>query len=306
MLLLDHKCYIIIVTYNGLKWIDRCLKSCGDYPVVVVDNNSSDNTVEYIKEKYPNVNLIEQEKNLGFGKANNIGISYALNRGVDFVFLLNQDAYLVDDCLNRLINIQQKNNEFGILSPIHLNGEGTHLDHNFSYYIFKSRNFYSDHVLNKSLNGIYEVPFVNAAGWMISRNCLETVGGFDPMFFHYGEDDNYCQRLYFHGFKLGVVSEVFLRHDRIQKSKPRNTKSLLYLERSYKVEYGNLARTDFEIQFKHKILGLNKSIFKNTLFFNFKKGAELRKRLKLVCKIKKEIAVSRNINAVKGASYLEL
>ncbi|MFC6858579.1 glycosyltransferase family 2 protein [Zunongwangia atlantica] len=302
----SFKINIVIVTYNGIKWIDKCLQSCGDYPVIVVDNNSSDNTLGFIKKKYPTVHIIKQDKNLGFGQANNIGISYALNHGADFVFLLNQDAYLSGNCLEKLIKVKSRNSEYGVLSPIHLNGEGTRIDSKFSKYLLNNEDFYSDHILNKPLKNVYDFPFVNAAGWLISRECLETVGGFDPMFFHYGEDDNYCQRLNYHGFKLGVVSEVFLRHDRIQEGNPINTKSLLYLERRYKLEYGNLKRNDFEIQFKHKILGLNKSILKNTLFFKFKKSAELRKRLKLVYKIKNEIAVSRNINAVEGASYLEL
>ncbi len=296
---------IIIVTYNGLKWIDRCLQSCGDYPVIVVDNNSSDNTLDFISEKYPNVHIIQQNKNLGFGQANNIGISYALNLGANYIFLLNQDAYLVNNCLEKLINALQKNKQFGILSPIHLNGDGTHLDHNFSNYVAKNRDFYSDHVLNKPLKNIYEIPFVNAAGWLISRKCLETVGGFDPIFFHYGEDDNYCHRVRYHKFRIGVIPKSYIEHDRIQKNILK-VESLDLKERKYKVEYANPARKDFEQQFPKKILLAKRSILKNRLLLRFSKLIKLKEHLKMLLRVQIEIAESRNLTTKKGSHFLEI
>ena len=83
-----NRTYIIIVTYNGMKWLEACLSSCRKYSVIVIDNNSSDNTVSFIEQKYPNTILLKQNKNLGFGAANNIGINYALQNNADYVFLL--------------------------------------------------------------------------------------------------------------------------------------------------------------------------------------------------------------------------
>ncbi len=296
---------IIIVTYNGLKWIDKCLQSCGDHPIVVVDNNSSDSTVDFIKQNYPNVHLLEQVKNLGFGQANNIGISYALNHGADYVFLLNQDAYLVDSCLKKLIEIHQKNIQFGILSPIHLNGDGTHLDYNFSNYVARNRDFFSDHILNRPLAKVYEVPFVNAAGWLISRKCLETVGGFDPMFFHYGEDDNYCHRVEYYGFKVGVVPNLFIKHDRIQ-NKRQKIDPIILKERMYKMEYGNPARKDFESQFIKKIRLTKRSILKNKLTLRSSKLKSLKEHLKMLLRIQEEISNSRKITSKPGTHFLKL
>ncbi|WBL24868.1 glycosyltransferase family 2 protein [Zunongwangia sp. HGR-M22] len=296
---------IVIVTYNGLKWIDKCLQSCEDHPIVVVDNNSSDSTVDFIKQNYPKVHLIEQEKNLGFGQANNIGISYALNHGAHYVFLLNQDAYLIGDCLERLIEIQQKNMQFGIVSPIHLNGDGTHLDYNFSKYAAINRNFYSDYILNKSLKNIYEVPFVNAAGWLISRKCLETVGGFDPIFFHYGEDDNYCHRVRYHQLKIGIVTETYIKHDRVQKNIIKS-ESLSLKERKYKVEYANPARKDFEQQFSNKLQLTKRSIVKNKFMLRFSKLKSLEKHLKMLLRIQKEISNTRKIISKPGTHFLKI
>ena len=80
--------YVIIVTYNGLKWIDQCLQSLqeSDYShrVLIVDNCSTDNTVQHVKDKYPEVTFLIQDRNLGFGKANNIGLRYALTHGGEY------------------------------------------------------------------------------------------------------------------------------------------------------------------------------------------------------------------------------
>jgi len=64
---------------------------------------------------------------------------------------------------------------------------------------------------------VYDVGFVNAAAWSMTRECLERVGGFSPSFFHYGEDDNYTQRLQFHKLKLGVLPTSRIYHDREQR-----------------------------------------------------------------------------------------
>lgn len=243
-----NKTAIIIVTFNAKKWIKKCLSSIdfNKFNTLVVDNNSQDDTVNFIKENFPNVNILSQNTNLGFGQANNLGISYALKEGADHVFLLNQDAYLVDDVLESLVVLQNENKHYGILSPIHVNADKTKLDRNFSYYLGFDKNpyFYSDYVLGNSVNDIYEVPFVNAAGWLLSKKCLMTVGGFDPLFFHYGEDDNYCQRLIYHGFKIGVVSNKYLIHDREDRPKPEiKLFSEEYYERKlrkFKVKYANI------------------------------------------------------------------
>jgi len=214
----------IIVTYNGLQWIDRCLGSVADTSgavhTIVVDNGSTDGTVEEIKSRFPNVELIQPEKNLGFGHANNLGMKIALDRNAEFVFLLNQDAWLQPKALGTLITASRKHPEYGILSPIHLNGAGTGLDFDFSKYVIPTNcpGFYSDLALGHIRNEPYPLPFVNAAAWLVTARCLNVVGGFSPSFFHYGEDDNYIQRCHFHGILVGVSAMALAHHDRETRS----------------------------------------------------------------------------------------
>lgn len=298
---------IIIVTYNAMPWIDRCLQSTGDYPVVVVDNASTDETVTHIQSNYPKVTLFPQDKNRGFGQGNNVGIAYALKQGAERVFLLNQDAYLVKNCLDILIKKQQENTQYGILSPIHLNGKGDALDRNFGNYLSSQKvpKLLSDLLINKA-DELYEVPFVNAAGWLLSRKCLETVGGFDPIFFHYGEDDNYCQRVLFHDLKIGVVIDAFLLHDREDReNKPAEKYSNEYytnLERRYKLIYGDINTENFTIQ--KEINQLKKKALRQYIKLQFSNGSKTKKQLKLLASLQETISKSRKMNSKKGMHYL--
>lgn len=208
--------FTIIVTYNGMRWYDRCLGSLrnSETPtsVVVIDNASTDGSAEYIKERFPEVHLIESKENLGFAKANNIGMRKALDDGADYVFLLNQDAWVEKNTLKELVKTFQDNGKVGIAAPVHLNGAYSELDLKFAQYM--GSKFTSDAYMH-SIKPYYEVSFVNAAAWLISRLCLETVGGFDTLLFrHYGEDNNYCQRIYFHGFRIIVNTACTICHDR--------------------------------------------------------------------------------------------
>ena len=268
-----NEVYIIIVTYNGMKWLARCLESTKPYPVIVVDNNSTDGTIDYIKSHYPEIILFEQKENLGFGRANNIGISYALNQGADYVFLLNQDAYIVEDCIRKLVQMAEENKNFGTLSPIHLNGTGTRLDRNFSYSLSFDKNsqFYSDFVIGNKRKNVYRVPFVNAAAWLISKNILHIIGGFDPIFFHYGEDVNFCQRLRYAKYSIGIVPDVFICHDREFRSKNNFEKysSEYYaeMENNFKISNGDLNNSKYL-----KNINKQKESLKRKMIFSIMKG----------------------------------
>lgn len=222
----DVKLVSVVVTYNGAHWIKSCLDSLivSDLPtqIIVVDNKSMDSTREIIKSSYPNVKLVESEVNLGFGKANNIGLRIALDLNADFVFLLNQDARVERDTLEKLVKSQLSNNKFGIVSPVHFTEDGRLLDKNFSQSLmspyFGTFELISQSILGNKLKDIYTVKFVNAAAWLVTRKCLENIGGFDPLYWHYGEDNNYLDRVRYHNFKIGIVPSAIAYHDRKNRS----------------------------------------------------------------------------------------
>jgi len=224
--------FAVIVTFNSMNWIDKCLDSLrnSSNPLlpIIIDNCSTDGTVEFIKQNYQEVKLIENNKNLGFGKANNIGLKYAIESNTDYVFLLNQDAWIDVNTLDVLIRINYENPQLGIISPIQLNGMGTELDKNFSNYIpFKT---ISEVNKAKGLNkSCIETNFVNAAAWLLSKECILKVGGFDPLFSHYGEDRDYCYRAKYHGYKIGIALNTSICHDRMYRKDNMFRKNQLML-----------------------------------------------------------------------------
>lgn len=292
-----------------MNWISKCLESTKPYSVIVVDNNSTDGTTDYIKLNFPDTIILKQKKNLGFGQANNIGIEYALRKGCDYVFLLNQDAYLGTVSIPELIKIHKKNPEFGILSPIHLNGEGDRLDKMFSIYLGYEGNcdFYSDFILNRKIREIYEVPFVNAAGWLLSKACLETVGGFDPLFLHYGEDENFCQRVLYYKFKIGVVPDSFIKHDREDRLLAQrikgNTEHFKRMEKELKVEFGNINK-NFDDKLRAVMRRRAFSKFKSYLKFNIKDAKYYNQEYNMLKRIIPQIEESREINKNIKAAHL--
>ncbi|SHG37558.1 Glycosyltransferase, GT2 family [Fibrobacter sp. UWB8] len=205
---MKDKVLAIIVTYNAMQWITKCIHSAMESEIpldlFVIDNKSTDDTVQYIKKNFPSITLVQSKANLGFGAANNIGLQYALDHNYSYVYLLNQDAWIKPNTIRLLIEANRATPQYGILSPIQVQSNEKELDKNFSLIFPK----------NAENAPLVSVNSVMAAHWLISRKCLLEVGGFSPTFQHYGEDDNYCGRALHKGFKIGIVTTAFAIHDR--------------------------------------------------------------------------------------------
>lgn len=210
--------YAIVVTYNGTKWVHQCLSSLQHSTVplhiISIDNASADDTVSAIKKDFPGIQLISNDTNLGFGQANNIGLKIAVRDKADYVFLLNQDARIKENTIEELLKAGLKNKEYGILSPFHLDVSEQHLEPLFQQFLSVeyTPGFISDQYTGR-VKPVYPTRFIHAAAWLLSRECVETVGGFDPLYFHYGEDDDYLQRTAYFKYKIGLVPAATIIHD---------------------------------------------------------------------------------------------
>lgn len=218
---MEKKVLIIIVTYNGERWIQRCLDSAAqtsaEHDILIVDNASEDRTLQLVGQSPEKPIIIRSDKNLGFGAANNLGLQYAIDNAYDYVYLLNQDAYLEKDTIERLIGIHSWNPSFGVLSPVQTDAEGV-ADVQFA----KRTGIRT----TTNLDIPVKVGFVMAAHWLIPVSALKEVGGFSPTFHHYGEDDNWLDRLHFHGYLSGVVTSVAAIHDRARREQSKEQKCI--------------------------------------------------------------------------------
>jgi GT2 family glycosyltransferase len=214
--------YSIIVTFNGANWICNCLDSLLastiKTQIIIVDNYSTDNTLDILKKNYPTVFVIENNANIGFGQANNLGIDVAFKFNPEYIFLINQDAWVRPDTLQKLIGVSKKHKNYCILSPLHLNGDGDDLDYKFVYHLAQEykETITCDGLINS--DRLIDVKFVNAAIWLLKTDHLKLIGKFDSIFFHYGEDNDFANRVLYHGFKVGIYTKAIGFHGREQTS----------------------------------------------------------------------------------------
>ena len=301
---MDKVC-TVIVTYNGVQWIQKCLDHllASTYPseIIVVDNFSTDHTVSLLEPYLSKIKFFKSDKNLGFGGGNNIGIKKALEGNAAYIFLLNQDSYVEKDCIGSLVTSLKQNPRFGIMSPLQLSSDGTSLDNAFKKYIHKNVpamavNNISDYRKHNTNIAPLSVRFVNAAAWMIPAQAMLKVGYFHPAFIHYGEDNHYSSRMQYHGYKTGVCCNAAMIHDR-QQEKEGDEKllarklrtvplyTLLDIRKPFVVAYlsGFLKLNSI----KNKLATLNKAVVndyfpeqKKWFTENLKRALEIRKETK--------------------------
>lgn len=272
------KLLVVIVTYNAMQWAERCFDSLRKSTIVpdifVVDNGSTDGTQAYIHEHYPEVMFQRSKENLGFGQANNIGLQYAIDNDYDYIYLLNQDAWVMPNTFEKLIETSKKHSEYGILSPFQMNADMLQIDAKFIRNVCSwtsNKNIFND-LYNQTFDEIYPVQGVMAAHWLITKECLRKVGGFSPSFPHYGEDDNFQERARFYGFKIGIVPSLRVVHDRGDRAySPKDIiymgyiYSIIKLSSPYKynvITIANIVNKNIRLAFKYSSFKPINNIFK--------------------------------------------
>ncbi|QBJ87596.1 glycosyltransferase family 2 protein [Chryseobacterium gleum] len=302
--------HVIIVTYNAMKWAERCFSSLrtSSVPVkcIVIDNGSTDGTQEYIKKYFPEVDFTQSPQNLGFGKANNTGIEKAYKEGADFFYLMNQDAWIYPDSFQKLLDVYNAypdKNQLGILSPIHMDGSEKRLDIFFERYLARNtpdNRIFSDS-FNNNLKDYYEIDFVNAAHWLLPKATIEEIGGFNPYFFHYSEDYEYVQRISFFGKKIIVCPPSRVVHDGKQDFHKTSHINALRVQREQR--YLNPA-----LAFDSKVLNRDfiPKMIKQALQLQFSAASDTLKEYQYQKARFNEIINARNIIKNKGAAFLNI
>jgi len=232
---------VIIVNYNVKEFLQNLLDSLKkafhslSTEVIVIDNASDDGSVEIIREKYPWVNLIASEKNLGFGAANNLGLE--LSKG-KYILLINPDTIVREDTLDKMIRFFESTPGAGMAGCKVLNPDGTlqlpcrrgfpgpwtsfTKVTGLSKLFPKSKLFARYNLTYLDENETYEVDAISGAFMFFRREVFETVGGFDPEFFMYGEDLDLCYRTQQAGFKVYYVHDTEIIHYKGESTRRSN------------------------------------------------------------------------------------
>ncbi len=267
---------IIIVSWNTRDLLATCLESIfhslslgqqegsGELPteVIVVDNGSTDGTVEMLRRDYPGVRLVENRENVGFARANNQGI--ALSRG-RYVLWLNTDAFVRGPALVRLVRFMEEHPEAGAAGPRLYFGDGT-LQHSCSSFptlttelygavgldrLFpRSRTFGKYRMTYWDMRDVRAVDVVMGACLMARREALQQVGGLDERFFMYSEEVDWCYRVRQAGWRIYFVPDTEVIHlwGGTSRTLPVQTVVQLYHSRLlfFRKHYGLAATTAYK------------------------------------------------------------
>jgi GT2 family glycosyltransferase len=219
---------IIIVTYNASEDIAPCLQSIirqryHDAPIeiIIVDNASSDGTAEIVRERFPLVTLIQNQKNIGFAAAVNQGVAASTG---NVLLLLNPDMEMSDDSLDTSISFLAQHPEIDILGCKLLNVDGTLqescerfpsiagniFESFFLYHILRHSNLYR--LRGFDYNTLREVDVIWGAFMLMRRQVFEKVGGFDEGYFMYAEEMDFCYQAKQKGFKIFFFPDVTVIH----------------------------------------------------------------------------------------------
>ncbi len=200
---------VLIVNYNTEREVKRAIDSVLrqrdiEFAIYVVDNASQDNSVEVLQSFGDQIHFIASERNLGFGKANNLLFQQA---STPYIYLMNPDAWLEDEyTLVKLVNSMQQNSNYGMVSTTIMNEDNTEeTPPNYSY----PRQRHLQHPL-PSLPG--KVAWILGADMAMPSEVFRKLKGFDEEFFLYGEDIDICIRARKAGYTIGFLPEVTIHH----------------------------------------------------------------------------------------------
>jgi O-antigen biosynthesis protein len=229
---------VIIVNYNVKYFLEQCLLSVEksaaglDVQVVVVDNHSKDGSLDYLRPKFPTVNFVANDENIGFGKACNRGLKCA--RG-ELVLFLNPDTIVSEDCFSKCISFFDTRADCGAIGVKMVNGSGKFLKESkrsfpspltslyklagLSAVFPKSKLFGRYHLGHLDKNANHEVDVLAGAFVMVRKSLLDSIGGFDEEFFMYGEDVDLSYRIQEAGYKNYYLADPTIIHFKGESTK---------------------------------------------------------------------------------------
>lgn len=213
---------VVILNYNGMRFLESCIKSLlnstyRDFEIVVVDNGSSDGSIEHIRKSFsnePRLKTVLLNKNYGFAAGNDIGYKNT-NSSSEFIFFLNNDTDVEKDCLEKILKVMTEDPSIGAAQPkirtmkcrekidavggvIDYYGRAWHLGFNeYDYGQYDS---------------VSEVFYAQGAAIVVRKSVVEKIGLFDPVYFLYYEETDLCWRMWLAGYRVVVIPEAIVYH----------------------------------------------------------------------------------------------
>jgi|TARA_B110000093_G_scaffold158626_1_gene177774 GT2 family glycosyltransferase len=273
---------VVIVNYKVRYFLELCLQSVQDAivdldaEIIVVDNASSDDSCSMVRHKFPSITLIENKDNLGFSKANNIGVAFAKGK---YVLILNPDTVVAENTFVKALEFVKKQQNFGALGVKLIDGVGRFLPESkrgiptpkVSFYKLFGKSvgkYYANHI---GENESGKVDVLVGAFMLMERTVYNEVEGFDEAYFMYGEDIDLSYKILKKGYENYYFSGTQVIHYK-GESTVKDAKYLYYFIDAMKIFYKKHFSSNVFYDFMMK-LGLKFwYLFK---FFGFKRKAKM-------------------------------
>lgn len=245
---MKDKVSIIIVTYNSDSYIGECLRSIKKetqvaHEIVIVDNNSSDKTVDEISKTGIDTKLLLKQQNLGFAKANNFGVDMSSG---NYLMFLNSDTVILDEAIDKLYQFLKDNKDVGIIAPKLLRFDNTvqssvrrlpTLIGVIKEYYLGLKNSYEAYIPKG--NEPTEVEGVVAAAIMVRSEEFKSIGGFDEKYFMYYEDLDLCKKVRERKLKVIFLPNATIKH-KVGGSAEFNPQAKKLLQDSARIYHGRI------------------------------------------------------------------
>jgi GT2 family glycosyltransferase/glycosyltransferase involved in cell wall biosynthesis len=206
---------IILIAYNQFNYTLKCLKSIKEnvkvsHEIILIDNASSDETKTAFKNEINYVRYFRNQTNLGFPTAVNQGITQAIGK---YILILNNDTILTENLIERMIEVAESDEKIGLVGPLSNEVSGLQKDENANYNSIEEMFRYAEQLKEKNKGQIFHFPRVAFLCTLIKKEVIEKIGGLDERFSpgNY-EDDDFCLRAQFVGFKTVIIKDAFIHH----------------------------------------------------------------------------------------------
>ncbi|MDP2654681.1 MAG: glycosyltransferase family 2 protein [Candidatus Omnitrophota bacterium] len=208
---------VIVINWNCFQDTAECVEALKkstyqNIEIIVVDNASTDGSAEKVEQSIPGIVFIKSKDNLGWAGGNNLGVRDALNKGIDYVLLLNADAFVEPDTIEKMVRKAESSPDIGLVSPVLYYFSSRRLQHCGAGINWEK----CTKICPTDIRDIDKIPpdrfWVWFTATLVKRKVIDVIGLFEEKYFCYCEDQEYSLRAYRAGFKIAVATDAKVFH----------------------------------------------------------------------------------------------
>jgi len=230
----------VVLNFNRREDTLQCISSLAqntykNQKIILLDNSSTDGSVKAVEARFPEVQIIRLQQNLGYAGNNNVGIDEAMRQGAEWIFVLNEDTVLAPDCVAQLVSVGEGDPTIGIVGPMVYHHDEPEIIQSAGGKMDKY--FRAEHLgQNQVDRGQYPQPhlveWISGCGIMVRRAVIDQIGTIDARFFYYAEEFEWCIRASEVGWKIVHIPQAKLWHKGVQRNYHPKPSLMYYFTRN--------------------------------------------------------------------------